>query len=143
MFAELSIRQFFRLLSGQVFDFRLASSEMTAVVSRDEFRLPALAGFCFFTIYGEKGAFSSCKGRKKVLNSPQMVNMQQADELGRVIRSRREALRVTLQQLSDLTGVGINTLSRLERGADTVSLRIVLLVLQTLGLKWSITPEQN
>lgn len=78
-----------------------------------------------------------------MLNSPQMVNMQQADELGRVIRSRREALRVTLQQLSDLTGVGINTLSRLERGADTVSLRIVLLVLQTLGLKWSITPEQN
>ncbi len=78
-----------------------------------------------------------------MLNSPQMVNMQQADELGRVIRSRREALRVTLQQLSDLTGVGINTLSRLERGADTVSLRIVLLVLQTLGPKWSITPEQN
>ncbi len=60
-----------------------------------------------------------------------------------MIRCRRESLRVTLQQLSDMTGVGINTLTRLERGADTVSLRIVLLVLQTLGLKWDITPEKN
>ncbi|MBQ2813905.1 MAG: helix-turn-helix domain-containing protein [Akkermansia sp.] len=63
--------------------------------------------------------------------------------MGRDIRRRRESLGVTLQQLADLTGIGINTLSRLERGSSGVTLKTLLLVLQTLGLRLRIEAERN
>lgn len=78
-----------------------------------------------------------------MLNSPYMVNLASTGAMGRDIRRRRESLGVTLQQLADLTGIGINTLSRLERGSSGVTLKTLLLVLQTLGLRLRIEAERN
>lgn len=72
-----------------------------------------------------------------------MVILSNAAELGKEIRFRRESLGVTLQQLADLTGIGINTLSRLERGVGGVTLKTLLVVLQTLGLKLGIETERS
>ncbi len=72
-----------------------------------------------------------------------MVILGNAAELGKEIRFRRESLGVTLQQLADLTGIGINTLSRLERGVGGVTLKTLLVVLQTLGLKLGIETERS
>lgn len=78
-----------------------------------------------------------------MLNSPYMANLASTGAMGRDIRRRRESLGVTLQQLADLTGIGINTLSRLERGSSGVTLKTLLLVLQTLGLRLRIEAERN
>lgn len=78
-----------------------------------------------------------------MLNSPYMTNLASTGAMGRDIRRRRESLGVTLQQLADLTGIGINTLSRLERGSSGVTLKTLLLVLQTLGLRLRIEAERN
>lgn len=72
-----------------------------------------------------------------------MVILNSAAEMGKEIRMRREALGVTLQQLADLTGIGINTLSRLERGVGGVTLKTLLAVMQTLGLKLGVEAERS
>ena len=72
-----------------------------------------------------------------------MVILRNAAEIGKEIRLRRESLGVTLQQLADLTGIGINTLSRLERGVGGVTLKTLLTVVQTLGLKLGIEAERS
>lgn len=80
---------------------------------------------------------------EKTLKSPYMVILNSAVEMGKEIRMRREALGVTLQQLADLTGIGINTLSRLERGVGGVTLKTLLAVMQTLGLKLGVEAERS
>ena len=72
-----------------------------------------------------------------------MVILSNASEIGKEIRLRRETLGVTLQQLADLTGIGINTLSRLERGVGGVTLKTLLAVIQTLGLKLGMETERS
>ena len=72
-----------------------------------------------------------------------MVILNNAAEIGKEIRRRRESLGVTLQQLADLTGIGINTLSRLERGVGGVTLKTLLSVVQTLGLKLGMEAERS
>lgn len=42
--------------------------------------------------------------------------MVKQEEIGALIKARRIKERVSLEDLAALTGVGINTLSRLERG---------------------------
>ena len=80
---------------------------------------------------------------KKILQSLCMVILSNASEIGKEIRLRRETLGVTLQQLADLTGIGINTLSRLERGVGGVTLKTLLAVIQTLGLKLGMETERS
>ena len=80
---------------------------------------------------------------EKLLKSPYMVILNNAAEIGKEIRRRRESLGVTLQQLADLTGIGINTLSRLERGVGGVTLKTLLSVVQTLGLKLGMEAERS
>lgn len=80
---------------------------------------------------------------EKTLKSPHMVILSNAAEIGKEIRLRRESLGVTLQQLADLTGIGINTLSRLERGVGGVTLKTLLAVMQTLGLKLRMERERS
>lgn len=69
-----------------------------------------------------------------------MVN---SSEMGANIRARRLKERVTLEDLAALTGVGINTLSRLERGVGNTQLSVLLKVLDALGLEISITPRRT
>ena len=69
-----------------------------------------------------------------------MVN---SSEMGAVIRARRVKEKVTLEEMAALTGIGINTLSRLERGVGNTQLTVLLKVLETLGLELSVQPRRT
>ena len=54
--------------------------------------------------------------------------------IGTQIKERRKSLRVTQRQLADLSGVGINTLTKIERNEANPSLSVLNKILDTLGL---------
>lgn len=55
-------------------------------------------------------------------------------ELGKAIRSRRRNLHLSKKQLSGLTAVPPKTIAELERDGSSLPLRVLLLVVHTLGL---------
>ncbi|MDH6534562.1 transcriptional regulator [Parabacteroides sp. 52] len=59
-------------------------------------------------------------------------------ELGNTIKERRKALSITQRELAALAGVGINTLTKIERGEANPSLKVVMNILNTLGLEIDI-----
>ena len=61
-----------------------------------------------------------------------------AREIGKIIRERRKHLGVNQQTLSDLAGVGLNTLVTIERGEGNPQLSTLLTILDTIGLQMSI-----
>lgn len=66
--------------------------------------------------------------------SPTATRTQSPEQLGRAIRARRRELALTQQLVADLTGVNRAVVIQLEHGKSTVQLRIVLLVVQVLGM---------
>lgn len=60
-------------------------------------------------------------------------------EIGSIIKKRRQELKVNQLTLSELAGVGINTLVAIERGTGNPKLETLLSVLDTLGLQLNIT----
>ena len=68
-----------------------------------------------------------------------MVN---SSEIGAAIRARRIKEQVTLEEMAALTGIGINTLSRLERGVGNTQLNVLLTVVNALGLNISISANK-
>ncbi len=69
--------------------------------------------------------------------------MVKQEEIGAIIKERRLNERVSLEDLAALTGVGINTLSRLERGVGNTRLNVLLTVTNALGLRLTVTPNNN
>lgn len=69
--------------------------------------------------------------------------MVKSEKIGEVIRERRMQQRVTLEDMAALTGIGINTLSRLERGVGNTQMNVLLRVLDILGLEISIQPRRS
>lgn len=68
--------------------------------------------------------------------------VKSADKLGMFISLRRRALRLTQQKIADVTGIERVVVSRLERGrGDTTELRVVLLVVNALGLDIELRPR--
>jgi len=55
--------------------------------------------------------------------------------IGLQIKERRKSLKVTQRQLAELAGIGINTLTKIERGEANPSLSILNIILDTLGLE--------
>ena len=68
--------------------------------------------------------------------------MVKREDIGAVIKASRVQERVSLEELSALTGVGINTLSRLERGVGNTQLNVLLTVVNALGLNISISANK-
>ena len=64
-------------------------------------------------------------------------------ELGEQIKERRKSLSITQRELAALAGVGINTLTKIERGEANPSLTVILRILNTLGLKIDIKINSN
>lgn len=60
------------------------------------------------------------------------------ERLGNIIKERRKALSITQRELAALAGIGINTLTKIERGEANPSLKVVLSILNTLGLEMDI-----
>lgn len=69
--------------------------------------------------------------------------MVKQEEIGAIIKARRIKEGVSLEDLAALTGVGINTLSRLERGVGNTRLNVLLTVTNALGLRLSVSPKNN
>lgn len=59
-------------------------------------------------------------------------------EIGTLIKNRRQSLKVKQIELSELAGVGINTLVAIERGQGNPKLETLLSILDTLGLQVDI-----
>lgn len=69
--------------------------------------------------------------------------MVKQEEIGALIKARRIKEGVSLEDLAALTGVGINTLSRLERGVGNTRLNVLLTVTNALGLRLTVSPNNN
>lgn len=61
--------------------------------------------------------------------------IQTATDLGEVVRKRRKALGMTLEQCAAVNGVGVRFLSELERGKPTAELGKALLITRSLGIE--------
>lgn len=57
--------------------------------------------------------------------------------IGEIIKSRRKEFGLTQSQLSELSKVGINTLTQMERGEGNPTVKSLEKVLETLGMKLS------
>lgn len=66
-----------------------------------------------------------------------MENKEQI-RIGKIIRDRRKQLGVNQQTLSELAGIGINTLLAIERGEGNPQLSTLLAVIDSLGLQLDI-----
>ncbi len=70
-----------------------------------------------------------------VLKSQCVVNKKQ---IGDIIKARRRLLKVRQLELSELAGIGINTLVAIERGQGNPKIETLLALLDTLGLQFDI-----
>ena len=56
-------------------------------------------------------------------------------KLGEVVRRERKEQNLTQSELADFSGVGLNFVSQLERGKETIRLDKLLAVLKVLGIE--------
>ena len=64
-----------------------------------------------------------------------------AQEIGNLVRHRRQANHLTQRELSELAGVGLRLVSELERGKPTLRLDAVNRVLAVFGLQLGAVPS--
>lgn len=60
------------------------------------------------------------------------------ENLGIIIKERRKKLSITQRELAALASVGINTLTKIERGEANPSLKVITNILNVLGLEINI-----
>ena len=65
------------------------------------------------------------------------------EEINLKVKRRRRELGLTLRDLAELTGLGIDMLSRFERGSGGISLRHLEQVLDTLGLALRVEVQRR
>lgn len=70
------------------------------------------------------------------LQKPQYI--VKMESIGERIKQRRKMLNITQEQLADIAEVGINTLTKIERDEGNPTLKVLLKVLDTLGLEIKI-----
>jgi transcriptional regulator with XRE-family HTH domain len=58
--------------------------------------------------------------------------------IGQAIKERRGVLNITQRELAEIAGVGINTLTKIERGEANPSLSVLGRILDALGLEIKI-----
>jgi len=64
-------------------------------------------------------------------------------EIGEEIKARRKLLKINQRTLSELAGVSINTLTKIERGEANPSINVLKKILDTLGLETKITIKRK
>lgn len=69
--------------------------------------------------------------------------MEIMTQIGEDIRARRKMLDITQRTLAELSGVGINTLTRIERGEGNPSLEVLSKIANTLGMEIKLTIKQQ
>lgn len=63
--------------------------------------------------------------------------------IGNTIKKRRKMLKITQRTLAELAGVGINTLTKIERGEGNPTIEVLEKILDTLGLELQIGIKQR
>jgi len=63
-----------------------------------------------------------------------------AQRIGTLIKSTRKSLGVTQKDLALTSGTGLRFIIDLERGKETCEIGKALTILQTLGIKLTLTP---
>jgi y4mF family transcriptional regulator len=56
------------------------------------------------------------------------------EAIGKTIKERRKALKITQPDLADLAGISVNTLYKIERGEANPTIDILERILEVLGL---------
>jgi hypothetical protein len=69
--------------------------------------------------------------------------LTQATALGAVVRERRKAQSLRIDDAAGLLGVSVDLMSRLENGQGTVRLDKALAVLDGLGLSLMVLPKEH
>ncbi|MBQ9396980.1 MAG: helix-turn-helix transcriptional regulator [Bacteroidales bacterium] len=64
------------------------------------------------------------------------------EELGYLLKKRRQELGLSQKELADLAEVGLNTIVAIERGKGNPSLKVLNRLFDTLGLEVSIKPRR-
>ena len=64
-------------------------------------------------------------------------------DIGKVIKERRALLRISQQDLSDYSGVGISTVKDLERGVGNPSIDTLKKILDVVGLEIILQLKQT
>lgn len=64
-------------------------------------------------------------------------------DMGKVIKERRALLRISQQDLSDFSGVGISTIKDLERGVGNPSIETLKKILDVVGLEMVLQVKQT
>ena len=59
-------------------------------------------------------------------------------DIGKCVRAKRKALGLTQTELAMTSSTGIRFISDLENGKETCQVGKVFMVLNTLGLRWSL-----
>jgi len=65
------------------------------------------------------------------------------NKVGSAIKERRKILKITQRTLAELAGVGINTLTKIERGEGNPTIEVLEKILDTLGLELQIGIKQR
>ena len=63
--------------------------------------------------------------------------------MGNAIKERRKMLKITQRTLAELSGVGINTLTKIERNEGNPTIEVLERVLDTLGLELQVRIKNN
>ena len=64
-------------------------------------------------------------------------------DIGKVIKERRALLRISQQDLSDYSGVGISTVKDLERGVGNPSIKTLKKIIDVVGLEIVLKVKQT
>lgn len=63
-------------------------------------------------------------------------------ELGKQIKARRDILRITQPDLSEMAGVSINTLYKIERGQANPTIKVINKLADILGMELKLEVKQ-
>lgn len=63
-------------------------------------------------------------------------------ELGKQIKTRRNVLRITQPDLSEMAGISINTLYKIERGQANPTIRVLNKIAEILGMEIKLEIKQ-
>ncbi|MDL2227707.1 helix-turn-helix domain-containing protein [Bacteroidales bacterium OttesenSCG-928-K03] len=64
-------------------------------------------------------------------------------QFGNIIKDRRKKLAITQRELASLANIGINTLTKIERGEANPSFSVIANIIDTLGLEMDLKIKIN
>lgn len=77
----------------------------------------------------------SCVIAPNVINLFQNHIIMLVEELGLVIKNRRNELKITQPHLAELANISINTLYKIERGQSNPTLEVMIKIAEVLGME--------